>query len=232
MKKAIFLWLITLLCSILTLSCFEKFNPSESQESIPEIPQLLIFKGPNSTNAPQDLHESLKEFNNRVSTGFTYLSIATIKKPKVEGHKATWNVSAGGFTSLIIAEKSDDETVHWTISVNGSDTNTSYDNWVAMEGTSNMDGTSGLWHVFEENSTVEIGIYRWKVSDNNQKEGSFSNNNVTITHKVVNLPDQSGNFYKKENDKKVYEAIWDKSGAGSWQKWDPVGNVADSGGWS
>ena len=232
MKKARFLGSLILLCSFITLSCFEKFNPSESQEISPEIPKLIIFKGPNSNKTPTELQNSLKAFNGRVSTGFIYLSIATIEKPEVEGNQSTWNVSAGGFTSQIVAEKNSDESVHWKVSIDGSDDTRTFDNWVALEGISNFDGSSGSWHVFAENSTIEIGIYQWEVKENDQKEGSFSNNSSSIIYKIINKPDQSGTFDKKENDTRLYEAIWDESGAGSWQRWDPVGNVADSGGWS
>ncbi len=224
-----FLLLITLFGS---LGCFDQQNPNDPENTIPEIPELILFRGPVAQAAPEALQNSIDEFNSHMATGYTYLSIATISSPNSSDNHYVWEVSAGGFTATIEATKTDDGSVDWVVTINGSDGNLSYDNWVAMRGTSNIEGTNGEWHIFAENSTDEVGVFTWQVLDNGVKIGTFTINEPSIIYEVINNADGSGSFIKKEGGVKVYEAVWDAAGNGSWTLWDLQGNVVDSGNWS
>ncbi len=217
---------------VVSVGCLDRNNPNDPQNAAPEIPQLILFHGPSGNGVPEALQNSIEEFNANMATGYTYLSIATITSPDANDNRYVWQVSAGGFTAVIEAVKQEDDTVEWTVTISGSDANHSYDNWVALRGTSNMEGTEGEWHIFEENSTNEVGVFVWSVDDHGVKHGQFTAHSGDVVYEITNNPDGSGSFVKKVNGVKVYEAIWDASGAGSWTSWDTNGNVIDSGNWT
>lgn len=216
----------------LFFGCFEQFGVSQNEKAAPEIPELIIFKGPNSQNSPEELLNSIKAFNAHMSTGYTYLSLATITNPHMDGDRAVWNVRAGGFSGVIEADKQSDNSVDWTVTISGSDGARTYDNWVVLRGNAATDGSNGEWHVFEENSTVEIGVWSYSVEKAGRRSGVFTMRDGQIRYEIVNNPDSSGRFIKKEMGQKVYEAIWDSSGAGSWTSWDGSGAVTNTGTWS
>ena len=224
---------LLLLVAVLSgiIGCLEK-NANNPENAVPEIPQLVLFRGPSSSAVPEALKNSIEEFNAKMATGYTYLSIATISSPNENDNHYVWQVSAGGFTAEIEAIKEDENTVSWTVTISGSDGSHSYDNWVALQGTSNMEGTEGSWHIFAENSTNELGVFSWSVDDSGVKTGTFQATGENYTYEIINNPDGSGSFIKREGTVKVYEAVWDASGKGSWTLWDTQGNVQDSGSWS
>ena len=128
------------------------------------------------------------------------------------------------------AETQNNNSVDWTVSVDGSDGIHTYIEWMAILGNATVDGTTGTWHVFEENSIDKMGDYNWAI-DQIETEGIFVSEDSTGIYEVTNNQDKSGQFIIKENDIKVYEAIWDASGSGTWTKKDPQENIIDSGTW-
>jgi|GEM_PF-2538457 hypothetical protein len=217
---------------IWAVGCFDLKNPNDSDDSPPEIPELIIFKAPNSSAVPAALKNSIDQFNANMATGYTYLSIATINKPNKKDNRYVWEVKAGGFTAIIEAVPAENDQVNWSVVISGSDGNVTFNNWKAMEGTSNRSGKKGEWHIFKENSTEELGVYNWEVREDDSKFGSFTMSTEAIRYEVVNNPDGSGSFVKYENGIKVFEATWNASGAGSWTEWDTQGNVVNSGSWN
>lgn len=220
------------IAAIFLIGCFEKLTVNESAKTAPEIPELIIFKAPASDKAPLELQNSVKELNNRLAPGYTYLSIATINDPEIEGNQVTWNVSAGVFNATIVASKKEDDTADWTVSINGSDDNHTYSNWIALQGNSKVDGKNGIWHLFSEQSAAEIGVFNWSIDTNFQKRGVFQINSSGAEYEIINRPDKSGSFTKKQNGVTVFESSWDSTGSGNYKQRDANGNVIDSGVWS
>jgi len=122
--------------------------------------------------------------------------------------------------------------VDWTVTIDGSDGKHTYTNWVALQGDAVTEGTSGNWELFEENSSDKIGDFTWNITNNNRKEGIFTQVDSTIIFEVINLPDRSGSLVKRENSIITYEAVWDQTGVGSWITRDLQGNVTATGVWS
>ncbi|HDL18107.1 MAG TPA: hypothetical protein ENH29_03545 [Bacteroidetes bacterium] len=224
--------LIMLVAAVLLMGCFEKLTLNDSENNPPEIPEIIIFKAPSSVNAPQELQTGIRELNNQLAPGYTYLSIATINHPEIEGNQVTWNVSAGVFKATIVANKKVDETTDWTVTINGSDDNHSYNNWLALQGNSTVDGKAGDWHIFSEQLAAEIGIVNWSNDANNLKKGLFLFHYSGAEYEIVNRPDKSGSFTKKLNGIKVFESSWDNLGSGNYTRRDANGNVVDTGNWS
>ncbi|MEE9169700.1 MAG: hypothetical protein V3U73_08025 [bacterium] len=214
------------------MGCFNKDNPVGDEEVAPNIPQLIIFRGPDSPNAPQELGTSLGLLNGKTATAFNYLSLANLLSPEADENKFSWEVTYGQFNALIEARKIANGTVDWTLTLNGSDGTVTYNNWVAMRGNSDMDGASGTWRFFAENSATEMAQFTWEIDDNEQRFGTLILNDVGRLYDVMNHPNKSGSLEVKENGVKVYQATWDASGAGSWTAWDTQGNMLDSGSWN
>ncbi len=217
---------------IFGFGCLENQNPNSSNNAPPEIPQLIIFKGPLSPNAPESLKNSIDEFNSHLGIGYTYLSIAMLSDPEIDENRVTWEVTAGGFSGTIIADKKENGTADWQVTVDGTDGTISYHNWVVLQGNAKQDGTTGVWHVFAENSTELAGVFSWTTDTTKVKAGSFSMVDSDVTYEIVNNPDKSGSFAKKETGVKVYEAIWQGTGSGNWYRYDNTGNVVSSGSWA
>ena len=232
MKSIRNIGLLTLGVIILGFGCLENQNPSGSDNAPPTIPQMIIFKGPVSANAPESLKNSIADFNGHLGIGYTYLSIATLSSPEVKENRVNWEVTAGGFSGTIVADKKEDGTADWQVTVNGTDGTITYDSWVVMQGNAKLDGSSGVWHIFAENSTELFGVFTWSTDTNEVKTGTFSTPDPNVNYEIVNNPDKSGSFAKKEAGIKIYEAIWEATGSGSWSRYDDAGNVVDSGSWS
>lgn len=230
--KTLRIALVLLLGTTMLMGCFDNKILSDDDESAPQIPTLIIFKGPSSNNAPADLKAKIDELNSKTSTGFNYLSLATVSSPSVDGVVSTWEVSYGELDAVIVAEKKSDDTVDWAITVNGSNSSVSYNNWTAMEGNANMGGTEGDWNIYHENSTVVLADFYWTVDDNDVRNGFLSLSEEDATYEIVNSPDHSGNVVVKEGSVTIYHAIWDETGAGSWTRWDEQGNLIESGSWN
>lgn len=230
--KALRIAFVLIIALTITMGCFDKKILSGDDESAPQIPKLIIFKGPSSSNAPADLSAKINELNNKTSTGFNYLSLATVSNPNIDGVVSTWEVSYGELGAVIVAEKQSDDTVEWIITVDGSNSTVSYNNWTAMEGNSNMSGTEGDWNIFYENSTVVLADFTWTVNSDDVRNGFLSLVDLDTTYEIINNPDHSGSVVVKEGPAKVYEAIWDGTGAGNWTRWDSQGSVLEAGSWN
>ena len=226
-------WIVLILSALaFGLGCFNKENPLSSEDSAPTIPQLIIFRGPSSSNSPDEVNSSIGLLNGNTATGFNYLSLANLITPEANGNTYSWQVQFGQFTANIEAKKRGDGTVDWTLTLNGSDDTVTYNNWIVMRGNSHSDGSKGLWHFFSENSTSEEAQFTWEVDSHEVRFGTLDVASLSRLFDVINHPDRSGSLAIKENGAKVYEATWDESGAGSWTAWDAQGNSVDSGSWN
>ncbi len=213
------------------IGCFNQSNPVGEDTVIPSIPNI-VFNGPISNNIPANLQQFIGLFNGNASIGLNYLNLAIFTSPSVDENSFSWEVTWDQVTANILAEKNSDGSVDWQVTVNGSDNNVTYTNWVALKGVAELDGNTGVWSIYSENSTTKSAEFTWVVDGNNNKNGTLELFATNQIYELLNNSDKSGSLVLKENNVKVYEAQWNTDGTGTWTSWDAQGNQTDTGNWN
>ena len=230
MRKLHLLAVFVALVALIFNGCLEP--NSGGRASVPHFPTVVTFFGPSSPNAPQELGTYVSQFNANTALAFSYLTLARLQTPHTEGNTTTWTITSGQLVATITAVKNDDS-ADWTFELNGTDQGgTTYDHFQFMTGTSTMDGKSGTMHIFDASGT-EIGLFEWSETDAGVKSADLTvYGSPNTRYSLVNNADHSGTLDVFEGTTKTYHAQWNTSGAGSWEKYNADGSVADSGSWS
>lgn len=230
MKKYRILSVFMLAAALAFSGCLQK-NPTQS-DAIPQFPTIVNFQGPASQNVPAELQGYVDILNAQTSAAFSYLTLARLQTPKTDGNTTTWTITSGQLTVTITAVK-DGDSADWTFELNGTDQNkNTYDHLKLMSGTSSMDGKSGTMHIFDE-SSKEAALFEWLEENTGKKDATITiYGSPDSKYELVNNPDHSGSVDAFEGSVKIYHAVWNSNGAGSWEKYDASGTVADSGSWN
>lgn len=224
---------LTTIVLLFGVGCFKKDKILGDESVVPSIPNV-VFSGPLSNNVPTDLKQYVGLFNgnDQTSMGLNYLDLAIFLTPSVDGNNYTWQVAWGQIDAVIKAVANANNSVDWTVTVDGTENDVTYTNWVAMRGNSNLDGDSGTWDIFLTNSTIKNAEFTWTVNSNDVKNGTLQFLSDNYTYDLVNNPDKSGTLVMKQNNATLYRAEWSATGSGSWTTWDSQGNQTDSGSWN
>jgi len=219
-----------LIVTLLAFGCSTE-NPLGSKGNVPAIPETLQFTGPQSSNAPEHLQQVLNLINSYTSLGNLILSAVRFSSPESSGNTHTWAIQIDSLAITVQATPLGEDQVEWVITVDGSYQGISYDQWVYMRGTASKDGSSGSWQIHEEGTTRVVATLEWQVDKQGVRKGNFFILETGVKYVIVNNPDLSGRLTEYLNDVKVFEAVWDSSGAGSWTSWDASGTLTGSGTW-
>lgn len=102
------------------------------------------------------------------------------------GNCWTWTYSHAACTwTYAICEITDG--YEWTLTLNGDCGDGLYDNWVAIRGTTNADGTSGSFRVYADGSTEVAGAWTWTTAADGKSgsctfyEGDIDPQNICAT---------------------------------------------------
>jgi hypothetical protein len=113
----------------------------------------------------------------QLSVGIALIPLAyTIGNPLVASlQNAVWGEPSGGcwswdFTpeegcSFLYTACKTDSGFDWTVTVNGECSGTSYESWIAIRGTSDDKGTTGILRWFENNSTELAKSWAWTTDE-------------------------------------------------------------------
>jgi hypothetical protein len=203
----------------------------------PTFPTLTL-KGPNTNSS--DSHAQLtKNTITSFNAGFapTYVALLTTVNPTQSGDTWTWSLVQGTLTVTTTATKQNDGSYMWSVKLNGTDpyTDSTYNNWVAITGTSTSDKKSGNFNTYARNTTVVIGNVVWSTDANGKLTATFTSyGNGLSTGKgvVVNNSDDSGELDLYTGSVVTYKSTWVASGAGTWWTYDSTGTQTGTGTWS
>ena len=226
---------ISLLALIFSSCSSNSPNSPEDQNKPPAIPSTSNLKVTVPQNAPAELQLGAQTANALLTFGLnTWLNSIANTQPSGGNGNWQWTVTAQGITVTLKAVEGSDGSVSWTLTLNGTDPQTgdTYNNWVAMTGTTSADGKSGSFTIYEENSTTVAVTATWSTNE-------AGTTTVTIetpdgdSWAITSNADGSGTMVIKENGKKTYEASWNSASAGTWTSYNPeTGEQTGSGSWS
>lgn len=208
-------------------------NPLEQGQNAPKLPTADRFTLKVPANAPTEVQLIGQTVNAMVSIGFAYLNAAATQEPTGSNGTWEWKATSQGLTVTIKATYDEAEkVVSWSVTIDGTDQQSgqTFNNWVAMNGTSDMEGASGHIYIYSPNSTTVASEVTWTT---NNDELQFTITSEGTTWQAVVKSDGSGSITTMTNGKKTFEASWDASGAGTWASYDPTtGEQTGSGSWT
>lgn len=226
MKKLQYLmllfWLINLAC---------KESPSEPKPEPPQFPNNPLAQIRFPTNAPSPVKEVVDEITTDIAGCFFYFDLVKDKIPAAKPPDWTWGTRHRESEVTIKARVQGENSVSWEIILNGG----TYNNMLYLAGTTHSDSKSGSLNLFSQTRIGEILIeLTW--SRNEQDVLLVGDNNPDPLNPqrfdLIGYPDGSGSLIMKEKDTKIFMAIWDASGAGSWFSYNPgTGQQTGSGTW-
>ena len=144
----------------------------------------------------------------------------------------TWEMNQGNLSIRLEVTMKPDSTTQWALYIDGTDAaGNQYENWKAMEGQISADRKSGVFTLYEQNSTNILNTYEWTVD----ADGSVSavlNTSDGYRVEVQKNADGSGSLKFYKNNLLQFEVTWNADHSGSWKVYDENGNIVNQGSWS
>ncbi len=237
MRTRFVLLTIGLAVALLVAGCNKNNNPLDTSGA-PSFPSLTL-KGPNTNSSDahaQETKSTIATFN--AETSPTYVALLTAVNPTQSGNTWTWTSVQGTLTLTTSATKQNDGSYAWSVKLNGTDpfTDSTYNNWVAITGTSTSDNKTGNFNTYNPNTTVLLGNVAWSTGADSVLTATLTSyNNGTLTGKgvVVNNPNSTGELDLYTGTVLTYKSIWKADGTGTWYTYDATtGNQTGTGTWS
>ena len=215
-------------------------NPATSPQTstTPTFPVVSI-KGPN-TNSTDTYAQTVKAYATSVSqlTTPSFLGAIITVSPTQSGNTWTWAGTEGNFTVTATATQQTDGSLTWSATLNGTDpsSGTTYNNFVAMTGSSSADGKSGDFKSYVDNTTTLDGDFAWSTNASGALTAtlqSYTNGSVTNKITIVNSSDGSGELDAYSGTVLTFKATWVANGSGTWWTYDSgTGTQTGTGTWS
>jgi hypothetical protein len=211
-------------------------SPTQPQNTPPSLPSVA-FKGP-VTNS-QDQNAQQAKLHIQSINGYTgVLAPYTGLQGTASGNSWTWTYVVQNLTAVLTATQQSDGSYYWKLVLNGTDpnTNTLYNNWMAIDGTTSADGKSGNFKVYVPNTTTMLAQFAWSPSPNGVLTGTFKlydNTGAVISQiDIVNNGDGSGEVRLSTGGTLSFRAVWQANGSGQWWRYDANGNQTATGNWT
>ncbi|MGE5400611.1 MAG: hypothetical protein ACM3S2_09420 [Ignavibacteriales bacterium] len=229
--------LMTLL--IFAAGCSKKdSNPSSpadtGTQTPPPVPNV-IFNGPVSSSQ----NPMLMLVNGYVKSMNLFLNYSSLfANVQATYDNGIWSRKFlnGTLTMTLNATPQQDGSFLWKLTVSGTSDSVSYNNWLALEGTTSADGKTGNWKLFANNSQLLQGEYAWKQNPDGSLTGSvnaFDNSGKLITRtELTNNSDKTGQVLFYLGQTLSFKALWDANGGGQWWQYGLDGNPLHQGTWS
>lgn len=224
--------LFPILLLIFVVGCFENNSPTQPNNTPPTPVQLAEVSGPNSSNAPSEITTQISAMNAASGYWRNMFSWTSAANSAQVGDTFTWTRTFNQLTITATAIYIDNNTVKWTVILNGSQAKLTFDNWIAITGTASVDGQSGNFQFYKINSTEIQYKYSWSTDSEGNWTVIFEDLTESEKIVIVNNSDGSGTFGKYENGVIEFEATWDADGTGSWIKFNDDGSEKKSGSWA
>lgn len=193
--------------------------------------QVPEFNGPNTDAMDaQETKVYANAFKSNAQVAASYGAYTLLMEEQDGSWSYTW--TENGLSWTITATRHDDGSASWTVKVDGSNDNHSYDNYTIAEGSKNADGSQGSWTKYDEqgNGNVEYS-FEWTTNDNGVVNGLMEMPQDNIRFEMVSNPDGSGSIERYEDGVLRFEASWSGQGSGSYTKYDENGDEIGSGSW-
>jgi hypothetical protein len=169
--------------------------PSQTQQ-LPAIPSAELTtdldfgsSDPSAQQAETMVESQLGLATILTAMGQTYLAPLDNANWTGSGEQCwSHSFSSAGCTWVYRVCRTDQE-YEWTLTFNGTCGGTQpYVNWVAMRGTTTLDGTEGTMRIYEDNSTVVGSSWAWSVmTDGLSGTWTFYDGDVHLDNRIAHL---------------------------------------------
>ncbi len=232
------LFLVGVVVVLLVAGCNKNSTNPTGPTTQPSFPSVTL-KGPNTNSTEAHAVETKTNISAlNTMTSPTYLAALILITPTQNGNVWTWAFTQGTLTLTATATTQTDGSNAWSVKLNGKDpsTDSTYNNWIAVTGTSSADGKSGDFKTYNINSTVLAGEIVWSTDASNKLTATFTAyTNGTASGKsiVTNNADGSGELDSYVGTILVFKSTWVAAGTGTWWTYDATtGNQTGTGTWS
>jgi len=125
----------------------------------------------------------------------------------------------------------------WTVVLDGSDGEYTYDNWTYIYAKTTNDNSSGHVTVYKQVTDEVCAVVTWDTDESGVFTMTIEDFYDTQTKiELTSNPDGSGevDYYEQIEGSYViqFRAEWEADGSGQWWTYDENGNVENSGSWS
>ncbi len=222
-----------LVLSMAVFSCSKDSKNStgtDNSQQPPALPQNLNVTVP--TNATPEVQAYAATTNGYWILGHTYLTLIAAMQATQSGDTWTWTRTINNQGTVTAkAVKQNDGSYAWTVMVDGTFQDSTYNNWTVLTGTTSADAKSGNWTLYASNTATQVATYQWSVDEQNNMTSELLNLQENKKVDFVNNADGSGSLMVYQGDTLLFESSWDSTGAGTWKKYDTNGNLVDQGTW-
>ncbi|MGE5352804.1 MAG: hypothetical protein ACM3P0_12025 [Acidobacteriota bacterium] len=142
----------------------------------------------------------------------------------------------GSITATLTTKKLADGSYAWKLTLNGTSDSVTYNNWLALEGTSSADGKMGTWKLFRQNTNLLTGDYSWQKNADSSVTATIREYNadgsLRTRIEASEKTDNSGQVLVYFTGNLAFKASWLANGSGEWWTYDSSGNIKHQGTWS
>ncbi|MBI2618921.1 MAG: hypothetical protein HYW57_02465 [Ignavibacteriales bacterium] len=155
LRSKVFATLVAVLLVI--VACEKTTEPTEEQPTFPTF--QITTPSATATSDTCNLKAYIYAISVQALAQFS-ASFAALPGQNVNG-VWTWSVTEDGVTQTLTAQKQADGSYSWKFVFNGTDENdqTVYNNWIAMEGTTSADGSTGSLTIYDDSEVPAQVIY-------------------------------------------------------------------------
>ncbi len=232
MKTKLKIFLIFLILGLFLASCAKK-NPTEPEKTTPAELKIKTVDVPSAMKQISDPKAATTlGYVNLTNSFNSYQALFHIPQTATGADgKFTW--THGGLSLTMFQDNSGGNNT-WKMVFNGTDGETTYNNWVAMEASQSADEKNGWMKIYKENSTEVASKWTWTTDANGKYIFTLISYDGSEVNKIeiTSNPDLSGELRFFTNNVLVSKTTWDKDGNGQWWEYDDQGNLTDSGSWS
>ncbi len=150
------------------------------------------------------------------------------------GNTWTWTYAAGGLTETFTATLQNDGSYTWSLMLNGSDGQYTYNNFQMWYGTTSADGKTGNWTIYGYNDTTSVK-FTWSTDANGTLTGTLDDMaGTTVQHRmtITSRTDKSGELNYYDGTATLTERwVWAVDGHGAFYTYPTPGASAPVGTW-
>ncbi len=141
----------------------------------------------------------------------------------------SWTV---GDLTITMTVTTVDSYTNWTVSLNGSDGEQTYEDFILLSGSSQPDGSVGELLLYApEAGNQEVLSWSWMTGQTGIFSIDYFAFDASSAVTVEVNPDGTGVVINRVQTLSVYSASWNTDGSGSYNYYNSQGDVIDSGTW-
>lgn len=209
-------------------------GPDNSTNDSPDVSSLQLeipsaMQSASSGNAGAAQAVGYFQIVNTLSIWSAWITPPPAKLSSVNDN-IVWAV--GGITVTLTTTVEGDQ-ITWTVTVDGSDGELTYDNFVLFRGYQSTNGDSGSFSIFAPEVVGQaLMTWEWMTGENMAVTVTMTSHVDGFVLVAVSNPDGSGSIRATDGSTAVFYAEWGADGGGTFIVYDGQGVESDSGSWS